>query len=492
MLKRQIFRQESLQHLATPEELDRLFSVVGRPAWTLLGTLGGLCALAVVWGVFGRVPETVDGAGVLVNPGKVRGLQAPAGGQVIELRVRVGQPVARGEVIATLNQPELVQQRDQALARLRQLRRTDEVQRGLEEDRLRQEKAVRAAQKELLTSSMDEVKKLALAVGEKTEQYTRTERAKLQQNLREAKALNKAVRDSLASLRELRAKRVATADTVLTAESAVVENDVQLAGLDLKLAELGIKDLENQQYRLQQQNRIVDLNIQLKQLEVGATQLQLEVSQKRADRAGQIQEQDDRVKQLETALEEQGKVKSPSAGRILELSTHAGQILQPGARVGAVELSEASPGEEDGPPRLTALAYFPLRSGKRIRRGMQVRVTPSTVQRERFGSILGEVTYISPFPITEEAAATRVGNTELVRALMQPGGMIEVEIELQRDPSTTSGFRWTSAGPPLRFSPGTTAGVRVTVEERRPVTYLLPILRSTASGTSGNEGAPGT
>jgi HlyD family secretion protein len=481
MLKRPIFRQESLQHLATPEELDRLFTLVGRPAWTLLGTLGGLCALAVVWGVFGRIPETVDGAGVLINPDKVQGLQAPVGGQVIDLPVRVGDTVHTGDVIATLNLPELRQQRDQAEARLRQLRNTDDVQRKLEAERLEQEKNVRAAQRELLKSSVAEVK-MALALGEKNEQFTRTERAKLRQNLRESKTLNRAVRDSLASLRKLRAKRIETADTVLSAESAVVENDVQLANLDLKLAELDIKDLENQQYRVQQQNRIVDLNIQLKQLDVGATQLQLELSQKQADRAGQIQEQSARLGQLDKAIEEQGLVKSRYTGRVLELSTYRGQILLPGARVGTVEQTDASPGEEGVAPGLKVLAYFPLRSGKRLEVGNKVRVTPSTVQRERFGSILGEVTKVSPFPITEEAAATRVGNMELVRALMQPGGMIEVEIELDRDPLTYSGFRWTSGGPRLKFSPGTTAGVRVTVEERRPVTYLLPILRSTASG----------
>jgi HlyD family secretion protein len=113
---------------------------------------------------------------------------------------------------------------------------------------------------------------------------------------------------------------------------------------------------------------------------------------------------------------------------------------------------------------------------------MQALVTPSTVQRERFGSIVGTVTRVAAFPTTQEAAASAVGSPELVHALAQAGGVIEVEVEPQRA-DTPSGFRWTSAGAPVRFSAGTSASVRVTVEERAPVTYAVPLLRGLIEGT---------
>src|SRR5688572_25729322 len=101
-MAKQIFRQEALDRLSSPEGLDQLFSLVGMKSWVPLTALALLVAGAAAWAVLGRVPETVEGAGVLINPGQVRGLQATYGGQLIELRARSGQVVAKGEVLATL------------------------------------------------------------------------------------------------------------------------------------------------------------------------------------------------------------------------------------------------------------------------------------------------------------------------------------------------------------------------------------------------------
>ena len=92
-MAKQMFRQEALERLQSPEELDRLLVVVDRKAWFILVTLIALCAAGIGWAVFGRIPITVDGLGVLVNPGNVRGIQSPATGQVTVVQVRIGQQV---------------------------------------------------------------------------------------------------------------------------------------------------------------------------------------------------------------------------------------------------------------------------------------------------------------------------------------------------------------------------------------------------------------
>ena len=72
-----------------------------------------------------------------------------------------------------------------------------------------------------------------------------------------------------------------------------------------------------------------------------------------------------------------------------------------------------------------------------------------------------------------------VGNAEVVQGLMTGGAYIAVTAQMQRDPSTVSGYAWSSStGPPLAMSAGLTATVRTTVEERAPITYILPFLRS--------------
>ena len=125
-----------------------------------------------------------------------------------------------------------------------------------------------------------------------------------------------------------------------------------------------------------------------------------------------------------------------------------------------------------------ALQYVKVvAGGKRIEAGMEVQVTPTTVRRERYGGIVGKVKRVSAFPISAEAVGSIVGSSEVVRELAPPGGMIEVEIELERA-NTPSGFRWTSAGPAAQLTPGTTTHTRVVVGKRAPLSYLIPGLRT--------------
>lgn len=63
-----IFRRESLERLSSPEQLDQLMQVVNAKSWIPLATLGSLVALAVIWSIFGRIPVTAIGKGVLVHP----------------------------------------------------------------------------------------------------------------------------------------------------------------------------------------------------------------------------------------------------------------------------------------------------------------------------------------------------------------------------------------------------------------------------------------
>ncbi|MBS0266662.1 MAG: NHLP bacteriocin system secretion protein, partial [Planctomycetes bacterium] len=103
------------------------------------------------------------------------------------------------------------------------------------------------------------------------------------------------------------------------------------------------------------------------------------------------------------------------------------------------------------------------------------------IERERFGSIVGFVEKEpSVFPMTRQGAINDIGSEEIVETLMSSGGAIEVEAKLETDlsPESISGFKWTSRGPDQKFSAGTTTTVRVIVEQRRPITYVIPMLKA--------------
>lgn len=76
--KRTIFRKESLERLSSPERLDQLMQVVSPRSWLPLVALGSIVGVAVIWSIYGRIPITVEGRGVLIYPSNVVPLQSKA------------------------------------------------------------------------------------------------------------------------------------------------------------------------------------------------------------------------------------------------------------------------------------------------------------------------------------------------------------------------------------------------------------------------------
>ncbi|NEP45898.1 MAG: NHLP bacteriocin system secretion protein, partial [Okeania sp. SIO2H7] len=69
--QRRIFRKESLERLSSPERLDQLMQVVTLKDWLPLATLGSLVILGLLWSIFGKIPITISGKGVLIRPRQV-------------------------------------------------------------------------------------------------------------------------------------------------------------------------------------------------------------------------------------------------------------------------------------------------------------------------------------------------------------------------------------------------------------------------------------
>ena len=63
---RNLFRQEALERLSSPERLDELMTIVNLKTWLPLGTIGILLGLGLIWSLVGRIPVTTSGRGKLV------------------------------------------------------------------------------------------------------------------------------------------------------------------------------------------------------------------------------------------------------------------------------------------------------------------------------------------------------------------------------------------------------------------------------------------
>ncbi len=123
--KQNLFRKESLERLSSPERLDQLMQVVSPKSWLPLASLGSLVVVALIWSIFGRIPITVEGRGVLIYPRKVVALQAKSSGQLLALNVNAGDVVKKGDVLATVDQVDLRKQLQLQRAKLAELEEQD-------------------------------------------------------------------------------------------------------------------------------------------------------------------------------------------------------------------------------------------------------------------------------------------------------------------------------------------------------------------------------
>jgi hypothetical protein len=127
-----------------------------------------------------------------------------------------------------------------------------------------------------------------------------------------------------------------------------------------------------------------------------------------------------------------------------------------------------------GSSELVGLTYFQQSDSEQIRPGMAIVLLPDSVQSERVGGILARIKSISGPAITTLDAARQSKTVSSSQA-----DSVEVMTELERDPSTLSGYRWTSAGgSQLNLVPGVTTTARITLEERAPIAFIFPFLEA--------------
>src|ERR1700741_1464363 len=115
-----VFRQVALDRLASPEQLDQLITLTSPIGWAALAAIAVLLSAIVVWGVFGKVPTRVEGAGILVaRGGQVFDAMAPASGTLASVAA-TGSTVNKGDVVATLDDAQAEQDLDHAANVLRE------------------------------------------------------------------------------------------------------------------------------------------------------------------------------------------------------------------------------------------------------------------------------------------------------------------------------------------------------------------------------------
>jgi HlyD family secretion protein len=267
------------------------------------------------------------------------------------------------------------------------------------------------------------------------------QRANLEQSIRSLEKEVELAADQVSAQRDLLKDGLVTKQTFLASEQHLNDAKDRLAGARLDLNGLELKRLDSAQ----------------------------QVGQQLETRQAQIRDLELELRERQARLGESARVVSPHDGRVLEVLADRGDVVTPGTPLLNLEVTSKD---------LMAVLFIPASAGKRVQPGMRVRISPSTVKREEFGSMLGKVVWAAEFPSTQKGMVRVLGNEALVASLMKEGPPIQVNVALERDPSTPTGFHWSSSqGPAVKISSGTLAEGSVIVREDRPISLLIPTIR---------------
>ena len=66
------------------------------------------------------------------------------------------------------------------------------------------------------------------------------------------------------------------------------------------------------------------------------------------------------------------------------------------------------------------VVYINSANGKRVKPGMEVQVSPTTVRREEYGFMKGQIRMVGEYPVTSDAVKAVTGNDQLVEELLGP------------------------------------------------------------------------
>lgn len=407
-----IFRKVALERLSSPEQLDQMVQVTDPKGWLALTGIGALLLAAIGWGVFGSIPTTSQGDGILLRQGGISDLVSNATGQVQEVLVSIGDVIEKGQPVARIQQDALLRQ--------------------IADDRSKQA---------VLRSQYAEAARIAGQQKQLRSRDLAQQRANLERSSESLEKDISILRERLDAQQGLLNDGLITKETFLTTQQSLNAKRDQLAQARLDLNGLDLKRIEADQ----------QLDQQLQARQTAIHDLELEIGE------------------LNAKLGENVNILSPYSGRVLEVLANRGDVVNPGTAILSVEvLSE----------NLQAVLFVPASTGKKVQPGMTVRLSPSTVKREEYGSLLGKVTWVAEFPSTSRGMIRLLGNEALVTRLMEQGPPIQVNVALERDSATPTGYRWSSSrGPNLKISSGTLASGDIVVQQDRPIRLIIPKVR---------------
>lgn len=415
------FRPSAMADTALPGQLDLGVRIVRTPHWLLLSVVLALVFAAVGFSLFIKVPIMVKAQGILIPEEGLKDIESLTTGRVKNVMVGPGDFVREGMRVVEVEQPDLSQKLLEAQDALISARK-----------RLRQ-----------IKNFQDRIKK--------TDEGLMTQESKIQRHLIASNEEHiEWLRQNLASFQQLMKDGYVTSQNVNEARVKLYQTQADLIQNRNKLT--------SQAYKAESQN--------------------IQLEREALDQAVKVEEARAAIHSIRERRIRMGFVVSPYTGVVVEQKADLGEIVEQGQTLLSVLPGEASKSEGKLHVGLLATIYLPASEGKRVTPGMEVHVVPSTVKREEFGFIFGKVQTVAAIPASPEGMLRVLKNKQLVSTLSSEGAPLQARANLEMDPATFSGFRWSSPdGPEQHITAGSMCSVEVVVNRQQLVTLVMPAIK---------------
>ena len=423
-----------------------------RALHALIYTMIALVLSALVWSFIGRADVIVTEQGALAPASDVRRFYAPVDGELMNLYVAEGQPVAKGDVLARLNARGAVEAAGNAMQAQLKLENAEREWRRFPETKALLEQKAATLRQAVELEERQHQKRSAVGTSKQVEEQ-RAQMAEARTNVEETKR----ARDA-AQLEAEKFERVFAATGGGGVSQLQVENkrNAKLAAENAyRLAQSRVNELTARQSQelIQGEAQLESSGEQLKKLrldyEAAANELataeeklrlQLDTARAEADAA-------DRIRFENIDKDNFLQIVAPVSGVVTDLtSTQPGDKVQANAPLGGI-----------APSKSRSVVKVEIAENDRafLREGLPVKLKFNAFPFQRYGVINGTLEYVSP--ATKPASQTK-----------QP--VYEARISLERDYYQVAETRY-----PLRY--GMTAAVEIVVRQRRLIDLALDPFR---------------
>ena len=526
-----LFRKSSLEKLSSPEQLDKMIVITSPSFWLAMLGAAFIVATALVWSIFGRLPENVDTQGIYVNRAGIQSVYCEGSGTVAEIKVQDGDTVKKGDIIAVLDTSDI----DEKIVEYEEKKAAVE---SVSEDgtaissKIRDNKDVLALYNDLYqsvemlkyqTEQLDQ-KRATLAateqkyldieakyyesfnVGDSTEAQVdysdkQSTYSSAVQYADQAKSSYIQARSSYLQAKAAynTAKRAVDNGNMPPEQLMEYEAAMDSARAAMDEAEELYDDYDEERIDEEREyeqakglyiakNEAVN-KAQAQQSELGNRYNV--ISQQYNSEKSAVENLEDNISQTKIQInvtktyilsslkseykdyldqKEVSEIKAITDGRVSDLAVSAGSIIGQGTEIAKIQKGEDSD--------RVVVCYVPVSEGRKVKAGMKVLIYPSTVNKQEYGHMEATVVNVDDYITSTTDMQRQLGDSNLVESFMQNGPVVEVRCELKTDPNTVSGYYWSSnKGTSVNVDGGTMMEASIVISEKPPISLLIPFLK---------------